>query len=138
MAVARAHIPVGPTDTGGSWTDTGPPIYGAIRQIFWHPNDPGDTGTAFDTGGDLKIDLLVGKGIDTGANLTVLNDNDCLGLAFNKVPTQPQVGSDGAADPSDTGAAFGLPIYAAGEPFRVTVTPGGRRVVGNPWIVTED
>lgn len=132
----RSHMAIGPTDTGGTYTDTGPFITGAIRQIHWHPNDPGDTGTVFDTGGDLKIELLVGaSAADTGATLVLLNDNDCLGATFFKAPVQGRVRADGFD--TGTGAAIGAPVYAVSDQYRVTVTPGGRRVLGNLWIVTE-
>ena len=113
------------TDTG-TQGDTGPSFFGEIAQMRWNP-------TTGDTGGDLLVALLPKQG-DTGDGWEFYNDNDVLGTNFVRAPRQPQHGSDGAADPADTGAAFGVPIVGAGDRLRVKVIPGGAAVVGRLYI----
>jgi hypothetical protein len=108
--------------TTAAFTDTGPGVNGAILQMRWYP-------TVVDTGGDLRVDLLVDER-DTGKSIVVYNDNDCLGAAFTRVPTQPQNHPDGA----DTGASSDVPFVAAGERLRVTITPGGTSIAGQLYV----
>ena len=117
------------TDTG-TWGDTGPPFFGEVKQMRWNP-------TTADTGGDLKVALLPRED-DTGDGFEFFNDNDCLGTNFQRVPMQPMHGSDGAADPADTGAAWGVPVAGAGDRLRVKVIPGGAAVVGRLYVWTGD
>lgn len=117
------------TDTG-TWGDTGPAFNGTVMQMHWNPS------TA-DTGADLAISLLPRSG-DTGDGWLIYNDNDCLGADFTRAPRQPMHGADGAADPADTGAAFGVPIVAAGDRLRIKVTPGGAAVAGRLYIWTQE
>lgn len=117
------------TDTG-TWGDTGPHFSGVIQQIRWNP-------TTADTGADLAIALLPRQN-DTGDGWLIYNDNDSLGVDFVRGLRQPQHGSDGAPDPADTGAAFGVPIVAAGDRLRVKVTPGGTAVAGRLYVWSRD
>jgi hypothetical protein len=110
--------------SSSAFSDTGPHINGAILQMRWYP-------TTADTGGDLAIDLMPSTDPnDTGFAWTFFNDNDCLGAAFTKVPTQPMHHSDGF----DTGASGDVPIVAAGERLRVRITPGGSSIAGKLWV----
>ena len=86
--------------------------------------------TTPDTGADLQLSLLPLSG-DTGGGWVFYNQNDCLGVQFTKAPRQPQHGADGAADPSDTGAAFGVPIYGAGDRIRAKAIGGGNAAAVN-------
>jgi hypothetical protein len=115
---------------GGSsaFSDTGPSFTGAIMQMRWYP-------TTADTGGDLAIDLMPSAAAaDTGQAYTIYNDNDCLGVPFTKVPSQPQHHSDGF----DTGSGLDVPIVSAGDRLRIRITPGGAAVVGKLYIWTAD
>lgn len=103
-------------------SDTGPSFIGAVMQMRWYPTTP-------DTGADLAIDLMPDVA-DTGRAYTFYNDNDCLGVPFTKVPTQPQHHSDGF----DTGASSDVPVVAAGDRLRVRVTPGGAACVGTLYV----
>lgn len=114
----------------GEWADTGPAFHGAIMQMGWQPS------TA-DTGADLQITLLPQPG-DSGDGWLIYNDNDCLGADFLKALRQPMHGSDGAPDPADTGAAFGVPIVAAGDRLKVKVIPGGTAVAGKLYVWTRE
>ena len=112
--------------SGGSspFSDTGPSFHGAILQMRWYP-------TTADTGGDLAIDLMPSADIaDTGQAYTFYDDNDCLGVAFTKVPTQPAHQADGL----DTGADLNVPIIAAGDRLRIRITPGGAAVAGKLYV----
>lgn len=106
--------------------DTGPSMNGELMQIRWNP-------IVADTGADIRVDLLPRQG-DTGDGWTLYSQADCLGSNFVKGLRQPQHGSDGAPDPSDTGAAFGVPIVAAGDRVRVKITPGGAACAGRLYL----
>jgi len=123
MSVERHRFDVN-TDTG-VWTDTGVSFHGAIQQMRWNAA----TG---DTGADLQISLINQTGGDTGDNMVIYEDNDCLGTDFTKVPMQPAHASDG----TDTGVDQYALIVGAGERMRVKVTPGGAAVVGTLYIWT--
>jgi hypothetical protein len=130
MTITRLRFDISASDPGGdtgaahdSTTDTGPSVWGELVQVRWVPS----TG---DTGGDLQlIHLPVAPESDTGENQIFFNDNDCLGAGFTRAPRQPQHGSDGAADPADTGAAFGVPVYFGGDRLRVKVTNGATELL---------
>jgi hypothetical protein len=109
------------TDTG-TWTDTGPSFHGAIQQMAWNPD-------TVDTGADLSI-WLIPKNGDTGDNILVYSEIDCLGADFLRVPLQPGHSPDG----SDTGVDQYFPIVSAGERLRIRVTPGGAAVSGRLYI----
>jgi hypothetical protein len=115
------------TDTG-SWSDTGLPIMGEIRQIGWQPSTP-------DTGGDVVVTLLPQPG-DSGDGWVIAAYPDCLGGDFLRAPRIPQHGIDGNPDPADTGAAFGVPVVAAGDRLRVRIIPGGSAVAGKLYVWT--
>lgn len=117
------------TDTG-TQGDTGPPFHGLVYQMRWQP-------TTADTGADLQIALLPRKD-DTGDGWLFVNETDVLGTDFVRAPRQPQHGSDGAVDPADTGAAFGVPVVGAGDRLRVKVIPGGAALVGRLYVWTGD
>jgi hypothetical protein len=112
------------TDTG-TQGDTGPHFSGEILQMAWSP-------TTGDTGAGLYVALLPTDGNDTGGGLTILNDEDCLGASFIRVPTIPGVAIDGF----DTGVDQYFPVAAAGDKLRIKVTPGGAAVAGRLrfWI----
>ena len=109
-----------------AFSDTGPPFTGEIVQMRYYPS------TA-DTGGDLAIDLMHNLA-DTGEAYTFFNDNDCMGVAFARVPSQPQTHADGF----DTGASLDMPVVSAGERLRVRVTPGGSAVAGKLYVYSKD
>ena len=110
--------------SSSAFSDTGPSFHGAILQMRWYPTTP-------DTGADLAIDLMPSAAAaDTGQAYTFYNNNDCLGVPFTNVPTQPMHHSDGF----DTGASGDVPIVAAGERLRVRITPGGAAVAGKLYI----
>ena len=96
------------TDASGDYTDTGPPIFGAILQIRYVPT-VGDQ--ALDTGADIDITLPT-----TG--VVVANWDNIGGSAFTKVPKQPVHDTGGQDEGS---SEF---IFAAGEPLRVVVSTG--------------
>lgn len=122
------------TSVGVARGDTGPSMQGAIMQLRWYPD-------AADTGQDatLQVGIMSIAG-DTGPGWLFYNASHNLGAQFTKAPMQPQHGADGAADPSDTGAAFGIPIVAAGDRLRAKIIPAdtGVIVAGRLWIWTGD
>lgn len=110
-------------DISGSspFSDTGPPINGAIMQMRWYP-------TTSDTGGDIAIDLMPSTApSDTGFAMTIYSDANCLGSAFTRVPTQATHDATGGV------ASANVPIVAAGERLRVRITPGVS-VAGKLWV----
>jgi hypothetical protein len=113
------------TDTG-TWTDSGPAFTGEIAQLRW------ETITA-DTGADLQIWLQQRTG-DTGNGIVVINDNDCLGADFVRVPVQPTQHFDGF----DTGTAQEAYVISGGEHLRVKVTPAGAACAGRLYVWTRD
>lgn len=119
------------TDTG-TQGDTGPVISGEIAQVRWSP-------TVVDTGADLLMALLPRTG-DTGDGFVFVNDNDCLGADFVRVPRQPTHDLSGAADVTDTGTpAAPAPIVGAGgDRIRVKVTPGGAACAGRLYVWVRD
>ena len=119
------------TDTG-TQGDTGKDgVFGEIAQIHWNP-------TTADTGGDLKVALLPRQG-DTGDGFEILNNADCLGANFNRVPRQVTHDISGAPDVMDTGTpADPTPYFGAGDRLRVKVIPGGAAVVGRLYVWVKD
>jgi hypothetical protein len=111
------------TDTG-TYTDSGASFHGEVKQVRWEV-------TTGDTGGDLGI-WLQQRPDDTGNGITILNDNDCLGADFVRMPVNPTHHSDGF----DTGTAQEAPVVSAGEHLRIKVTPGGAAVVGRLYVWT--
>ncbi|MEY9099066.1 hypothetical protein ABIA24_001975 [Sinorhizobium fredii] len=93
-------------DTGRAG-DTGPAVFGTIRQIRWNP-------TTADTGADLQISLLPRQG-DTGDGWLIYSKANVLGANFASALGQRAVDAAGV---TDTGL---YPIYAAGERLRVKV-----------------
>ena len=104
-------------------TDTGPPVSGVITQFRWVP-------TTGDTGGDLEMLLMTGGYGDTGAAIVVYRNNQCLGSSFTAAPRQPTHDTGGTVTSE-------APIFAAGEPLRVKVTPGGAAVVGKLYVYVD-
>lgn len=92
----------------GTFSDTGPATWGAIRQIRWNP-------TGGDTGADLEISLQPRTG-DTGDGWLIYSKANALVSNFAHGLGQRQVDSTGKAD---TGL---VPIYAAGDRIRPKVT----------------
>lgn len=123
---SRLFFPVD-TDTGHQ-VIVSAPFSGAVHQMHWNP----DVG---DTGGDLTVSLLPKSG-DTGDGFQIYSEVDCLGSDFTRAPRQAQHGPDGSIDPADTGAAFGVPVVAAGDRLQVKVTPGGSSVSGRLYVWT--
>ena len=112
------------TDTG-TQALTGPNFNGSVEQYRW-------VSTGGDTGGSLAIGLYPLSG-DTGDGFVFASHS--LTPQFTKAPRQPQHGSDGAADPADTGAAFGVPIVAAGDRLRAVKT--GATGTGRLYVWTK-
>ena len=104
-------------------TDTGPTMFGEIAQMRWyHGADTGQPGT-------LEVAAVLDPA-DTGQDWVIYSAAVAnFGAPFTKALRQPQHGSDGAADPADTGAQFGVPIALAGERLRVKITPTDTGVV---------
>lgn len=104
MPITRQTFVVA-TDTGGDWTDTGPPCHGAILQMRYVP------GTAvLDTGCDIDVSL-----VQSGV---VVASYDNIGSAAKTwVPKQPVHDTGGAA-------VSGLREFAfsEGDMLRVTFT----------------
>jgi hypothetical protein len=84
--------------------------------------------TTADTGADLQIALLPKQG-DTGDGWLFVDDTDCLGVQFTRVPFQQRYGADGS---SDTGND--VPVIAAGDRLRVKVIPGGAACAGRLYV----
>lgn len=99
------------TDTGFQAIN-GPNFSGQVMQYRW-------VSVAGDTGGALELSLQPRQS-DTGDGFVFASH--ALTPQFTKAPRQPQHGSDGAADPADTGAAFGVPVVAAGDRIRAVKT----------------
>jgi hypothetical protein len=113
------------SDTG-TQSDTGPHFFGEIKQYRW-------VHVSGDTGGSVEITLMPRTG-DTGDGWVIAN-HGLLAPQQSKALRQPQHGSDGAADPSDTGAAFGVPIVAAGDRLRVTrIASAAGAIVGRLYV----
>jgi hypothetical protein len=109
---------------GAAGGDTGR-LTGALAQIRWSP-------AAADTGqiGTLALSLLPQEGDSGGPGWTFYSESGVnLGAAFTRSPRQPQHGPDGAPDPADTGAAFGVPIVGANDRLRAKITPADTGVV---------
>lgn len=113
------------SDTG-TMTDTGPCFFGEVCQYRW-------VNTGGDTGGSLEM-VLMPRPSDTGEGFLIASHT--LVPNFTKAPRQPQHGVDGAPDPADTGAAFGVPVVAAGDRIRVKKT--GAAGVGRLYVWTRD
>jgi len=95
------------TDTGGDFTDTGPPFSGAIIQMYYQI-PVGDTGMP-DTGADLTLTL-----VNTGQQ--IMKADNIGEASFAKVPSQ-KVHDTGGAEIS----AQPAPIYAAHDQIRLTL-----------------
>lgn len=100
---------------GSAFTDTGPNVYGRLMQMRWDP-------ALADTGADLALEQMMEANADTGNSYQFYNDNDVLGTQFVKCVRQATHNASGNA--IDTGDDFSEPIYFAGEPIRMRVTPG--------------
>lgn len=93
------------TDTGGDWTDTGPPVNGIVMQTRYVP----DGSSPLDTGTDIDI-VLAQSGV------VVANHDNIGSAAFTKVYKQPVHDTGGAAV---SGLREFVPV--AGESLRVSV-----------------
>jgi len=113
------------TDTG-TQAINGPNFSGSVEQYRW-------VSTGGDTGGTLELSLQP-RQADTGDGFVFASHG--LAPQLTKAPRQPQHGSDGAADPADTGAAFGVPVVAAGDRLRAVKT--GATGTGRLYIWTRD
>lgn len=93
------------TDTGGDFTDTGPPFIGAVLQMRY----VADTGEPLDTGADIDIILK-----DSGV---IVASYDNIGASsFTETPSQA-VSDTGGASVSGLRAN----VWSAGESLRVSV-----------------
>lgn len=119
------EVPTNAADTG-TQGDTGPVLHGELSHFHWNP-------TVADTGGDLTMAVLPKAG-DTGDGWNIYSKTDILGANFTAAPRQPQHGVDGAADPADTGAAFGVPIIFAGDRLRIKLVPAGGSPAGRLYV----
>ena len=130
MVMHRQRLRIAAASAGANSGETGPAFHGAIRQMRWLPTTP-------DTGADLQLSLLPLSG-DTGDGWTFFSQADCLGVQFTKCPMQPMHGSDGQPDPADTGSAYGVPIFGAGDRIRAKAIAGGNAAItGRLLIWTE-
>lgn len=125
MAMTRQIFEFNDTGTFG---DTGPATFGAIRQIRWNPTD------VTDSGADLHISLLPRMG-DTGDGWLIYSKADVLGVQFASSIGQMAVDQVGK---TDTGL---YPIVAAGDRIRPKVVNAGgvgAATVGRLYIWVEN
>jgi hypothetical protein len=114
-------------NTSSTVTDTGPAVMGELVQTRWER-----TSATQDTGGDLQI-FAQQREADTGDDLLVVNDNDCLGVDFQRAYRQPLYNSSGVLlDTGDDWTVGGL--YFANERPRVRVIPAGNAVQGKLYL----
>lgn len=120
------------TDTGGTVGDTGPSIWGELKQMRWVP-------TTADTGGaNVTLTQLMQAG-DTSGGWDFFVGTDALAGAFTKSPRVPTHDMTGIADMADTGTpASPTEVVFAGEKIRMKVTPGGTAIVGKLYLWIED
>lgn len=111
-------------NTSDALTDTGPPVFGQFVQARWELLGAGDTG------GDLAI-YAQQRESDTGNGFLVVDDNDCLGVDFQRMWRNPTHNTAGL---TDTGDDFLEPPVFAGERLRVRVTPAGGTVNGRLYL----
>lgn len=116
------------SDTGTE-TLVGSPFSGEVLQ-YRYVRQSGDTG------GNIEIALDIDQS-DTGMGWLIASHG--LQPQLVKALRQPQHGADGAPDPADTGAAFGVPIVSNGDRLRVrrTATAVGA-MVGRLYVWTRD
>jgi hypothetical protein len=128
MFYERMNMPL--TALGGVGSgDTGA-LLGELAQMRWSPD-------VQDTGQVATLSLsLVPKAGDTGSGWVVYSETLNFGAGFTRAPRQAQHGADGAPDPADTGAAFGVPIVGWLDGLRVKLTPADTGVVisGNLYL----
>jgi hypothetical protein len=120
------------TDTGGKSGDTGPSIWGELKQIRWVP-------TTTDTGGaDLVLTQLMVDG-DTSGGWDFYAGVDSLAGAFTKSLRVTTHDKTGIADMTDTGTpASPTEVVFAGEKIRMKVTPGGTAIAGKLYLWIND
>jgi hypothetical protein len=68
---------------------------------------------------------------DTGSGWVFYSETRNFGAGFTRAPRQPQHGADGAPDPADTGAAFGVPVVGWLDRLRLKLAPADTGVVIN-------
>src|SRR3990167_24004 len=130
MSHNRIRLAISGVSAGATEGDTGL-LWGRVEQFRWYP-------TTVDTGQSGTITLAVLPDMaDTGVGWSFFSQASVnLGVGQTRAPTQPQHGSDGVADPADTGAAFGVPIVGANDRLRVKIIPGdtGMVIAGNLYV----
>lgn len=89
------------TDSGGDFTDTGPPIFGMVYQVSC------DTG-AFDTGCDFRLEAV-------NSRVVIAHWENAGGSAWARGPRMLTYDTGGAA-------VGDQPFVVAGDRLRVTVT----------------
>ena len=120
------------TDTGLNLTtvgDSGPKMWGEVRQIRWAPG-----ALNLDTGASLQIALLPKDG-DSGDGFVIYEENDNLIADWVRYPRMPFVYSTGVANTGDSGYET---IVAAGDRLRVKITPGYKQCKGNLYVWSKD
>lgn len=113
-------------DTGAA-SDTGPPIWGTIRQIGWNAETN-------DTGGDLSIRLMPAGSSDTGLSFLIYSDNDVLGTDF----IRPLVHNAFDATGFDSGVDEYRAYVAAGDRLSVKVDAGEPPVKGIVYVWVDE
>lgn|SRR3990167_1510085 len=123
MSYSRTMLRIRDVIGGATKGDTGI-LAGAVQQFRWYP-------TTVDTGqvATLVLSVLPDQS-DTGRGWNFYSQASInLGAGLTKAPRQAMHGSDGAADPADTGAAFGVPVVGASDRLRCKVIPADTGVV---------
>jgi hypothetical protein len=124
MTVSRIAFRINAASASVASGDSGQ-LYGCIQQMAWRP-------VVGDTGADLSVTLCpLASGGDTAGGITVVDDADCMGSAFTRVPLQPAHSFEGA----DTGVDAHWPFVGAGDRLRVKVQPGGSSAVAGTLYV---
>src|SRR5574342_1066597 len=95
------------TDTGGDFTDTGPPVFGLVMQVRFSNTPVGDTGV-MDTGADFKLSFI-------NSGVVVADYDNVGGSSWTRVPRLLSFDTGGAP----VGDQY--PV-AAHDRLRLTVT----------------
>lgn len=124
MTVSRIAFRINAASSSAASGDSGQ-LYGCIQQMRWIP-------TVGDTGADLSVTICpIAAGGDTAGAITVIDDNDCMGSAFTRVPLQPASSFEGA----DTGVDMSYPFVGAGDRLRVKTQPAGNAALAGTLYV---
>jgi hypothetical protein len=128
--IERIALKIAAADATTPSGDTGRGVMGELLQLRWVP-------TVVETGASLSLVQVNRNSGDTAGSSPILTIEDLGSSNRQWCPRQPQHGVDGNPDPSDTGAAFGVPWVFGGDRLRVKVVPAGVGVIAGTlyaWI----